>query len=272
MQVISIQSQVAYGHVGNSAAAFPMQLGGLQVVQVPTTLLSNHPHYATMRGRMLESALVSDLLRGVEERGLVDTAAIILTGYMGSVETARIVANFIRRAKERNPSLFYVCDPVMGDDDLGVFVADGLPEIMRSDLVPLADLITPNQFEFEMLAGMSARDEASLLSAAELIVSGSGKQIVVTGCHLTNTPDNHVEVVTPQGGHLYRVAAPRLPIRPCGTGDLFTGLLVVELAKKTSLSTAMQIAAGRIRHVLERTMKTGSEEMRLDALLSANSN
>jgi len=83
MQVISIQSQVVHGHVGNSAAVYPLQAAGFEVAAVPTTLLSNHPHYPTMRGRVLEADLVADLLLGVEERQLPQQAAAILTGYMG---------------------------------------------------------------------------------------------------------------------------------------------------------------------------------------------
>src|SRR3954467_10938904 len=111
MNVISIQSQVAFGHVGNSAAVFPMQMHGIDVIAVPTTLLSNRPGYPTIRGRVLEAALVADLLLGIEERGAVDTCRIILSGYLGSAEIAAVVADFVARAKARHPALRYVCDP-----------------------------------------------------------------------------------------------------------------------------------------------------------------
>ena len=122
MNVISIQSQVAYGHVGNSAAVFPMQMHGIDVTAVPTTLLSNRPGYPTIRGRVLDAQLVANLLLGIEERGAVDTAQMILSGYLGSPDIAAVVADFVARAKARNPELLYCCDPVlgtlnMGDDD-----------------------------------------------------------------------------------------------------------------------------------------------------------
>src|SRR5580692_8919014 len=109
MSVISIQSQVAYGHVGNSAAVFPMQLHGIDVVAVPTTLLSNRPGYPTIRGRVLDAELVADLLLGVEERGAIDTCAMVLSGYLGSAAIAAVVADFVARAKARNPKLAYAC-------------------------------------------------------------------------------------------------------------------------------------------------------------------
>ena len=120
--IISIQSQVAFGHVGNSAAVFPMQLHGIDVVAVPTTLLSNRPGYPTIRGRVLEAELVADLLRGIEERGAVERASMILSGYLGSAEIAGVVADFVARAKARNPALRYTLDPVLGDRDRGLFV------------------------------------------------------------------------------------------------------------------------------------------------------
>ena len=177
MLVISIQSQVVHGHVGNSAAVFPMQAEGVTVAAVPTALLSNHPHYSTMRGTVLDAGLVADLLRGVEERGLVERATVLLTGYLGSSAIAEHVACFAAAARKHDPNLVYLCDPVMGDDDLGVFVADGLTDIFRDQLVPLASIITPNQFELELLARTKARDTAGFLAANDGIAHGGAGEI-----------------------------------------------------------------------------------------------
>src|SRR6201989_2421765 len=157
MNLISIQSQVAFGHVGNSAAVFPMQMHGIDVIAVPTTLLSNRPGYPTIRGRVLEAPLVADLLLGIEERGALDGCKMILSGYLGAPEIATVVADFVARAKARNPALLYCCDPVLGDRDRGLFVHAGIPSLVRDRLCPLADIITPNHFEFDFLCGASAR-------------------------------------------------------------------------------------------------------------------
>src|SRR5439155_17724320 len=148
MLVISIQSQVVHGNVGNSAAAYAMQAEGVNVAAVPTTLLSNHPRYPTLRGRVLDAELVADLLRGVEERDLVDEAAVLVTGYLGSPDNAVVIADFVERALSRNSKLVYLCDPVIGDDGR-VYVADGILDVLRHRLLPAANLITPNQFELE---------------------------------------------------------------------------------------------------------------------------
>ena len=156
MSVISIQSQVAYGHVGNNAAVFPMQMHGIDVIAVPTTLLSNRPGYPTIRGRVLEAQLVADLLLGIEERDALDTCEAILSGYLGSPDIAAVVADFVARARARNPAPTYCCDPVLGDRDGGLFVQADIPPLMRDLLCPLADIITPNHFEFEWLCGAKA--------------------------------------------------------------------------------------------------------------------
>src|SRR5690625_3912363 len=124
--IVSVQSQVAFGHVGNSAAAYPMRACGVEVIEVPTTILSNNPHYATMRGTLLTGELVGDVLTGLGERGIVARTPLILSGFLGRAETAQALARFIRAAKAENPAIRYVCDPVMGDADLGYFADEAL--------------------------------------------------------------------------------------------------------------------------------------------------
>jgi pyridoxine kinase len=133
--VISIQSQVVHGHVGNSAAVFALQACGIEAAGVPTTLLSNHPRYSSMRGRVLDAELVHDLLTGVEERGLVDNCEILITGYLGSTAIAAKVIDFVRRSKARNSSLIYLCDPVMGDAETGFYVGEELRALFAEGLV-----------------------------------------------------------------------------------------------------------------------------------------
>ena len=185
MNVISIQSQVAYGHVGNSAAVFPMQLHGIDVVAVPTTLLSNRPGYNTIRGRVLDAQLVAELLLGIEERGAVDTAQMILSGYLGSADNAAVVADFVARAKARNPALAYCCDPVLGDRDRGLFVHADIPPLVRDRLCPLADIVTPNHFEFEWLCGTKAATIDQVIEAARNLMARGPSTVVVTSAELS---------------------------------------------------------------------------------------
>jgi pyridoxine kinase len=263
MTVISIQSQVAYGHVGNNAAVFPMQMHGIDVIAVPTTLLSNRPGYPTIRGRVLEAQLVADLLLGVEERGAVDSASMILSGYLGSPEIATVVADFVARARARNAALRYACDPVLGDRDRGLFVQSDIPPLVRDRLCPLADIITPNHFEFEWLCGAKATTSAQMVDAARVLMARGPSTVVVTSAELSDTPDGQIETLAVERSQAWRVRTPKLPINPNGTGDLFAALFVSARVRGQDTPDALGHAASAIYAVLERTAARGTGEMRI---------
>jgi len=263
MTVISIQSQVAYGHVGNSAAVFPMQMHGIDVIAVPTTLLSNRPGYPTIRGRVLDAQLVADLLLGVEERGALDTCRMILSGYLGSAEIAAVVADFVQRAKARNPALLYCCDPVLGDRDRGLFVQADIPPLVRDRLCRLADIITPNHFEFEWLCGAKATTTDQAIAQAQALLARGPSTIVVTSAELADLPDGQIETLAVERSQAWRVRTPKLPISPSGTGDLFAALFVAARVREKDTPDALGHAASVIFAVLERTAISGTEEMRI---------
>ena len=263
MTVISIQSQVAWGHVGNSAAAFPIQLHGIDVIAVPTTLLSNRPGYATIRGRVLDVQMVADLLRGIEERGALEGAQMILSGYLGSSDIASEVADFVAHAKAKNPALRYCCDPVLGDRDRGMFVRDDIPPVVRDDLCPLADIITPNHFEFEYLCGAKAGTIEQVIAQARALIARGPSTVVVTSAELADTPGDEIETLAIERDAAWRVRTPRLPVTPSGTGDLFAALLTSARVRGSATPDALGHAASAIYAVLERTALAGTEEMRI---------
>ena len=267
MTVISIQSQVAWGHVGNSAAVFPLQTHGIDVTAVPTTLLSNRPGYPTIRGRVLDAQLVGDLLLGIEERGAVDTCRMILSGYLGLAEIAVVVADFVARAKTRNTTLIYCCDPVLGDRDRGLFVRADIPPLVRDLLCPLADIITPNHFEFEWLCGSTATTSGQMIAQAQTLLARGPSTIVVTSAELEDTSHDEIETLaierTKDGLKAWRVRTPKLPISPSGTGDLFASLLMSARIGGSDTPGALSHAASAIFAVLERTANSGTEEMRI---------
>jgi pyridoxine kinase len=244
---------------------------GIDVIAVPTTLLSNRPGYPTIRGWVLDAQLVSDLLLGVEERGALDTCEAILSGYLGSPEIAAVVADFVARAKARNPKLTYCCDPVLGDRDRGLFVQADIPPLVRDRLCRLADIVTPNHFEFEWLCGAKAATIEQLIAQAHTLISRGPSTIVVTSAELADTPDGQIETVAIERSKerskepfkAWRVRTPKLPISPSGTGDLFAALLVSARVRGSDTPDALGHAASAIFAVLERTAARGTEEMRI---------
>ncbi len=259
--VISIQSQVVLGHVGNSAALFPMQAAGLEVAAIPTVVFSNTPDYPTLRGRALPADFFAELLLGAKERGLPERAAYIVSGYIGSPEVAELTAGFIAEAKRLNPGLTYLCDPVMGDAGPGLYVPGSIAEIHRDQLLPLADLATPNPFELSWLTGRELRTLDDLRDARAALRLAEGARLITTGCALDDTPSGHIESVILSGPEVTRHPAPHLPIALPGTGDLYAGLLTAALARGRSLPDAVEMAQQLTGRALQRAAALGAGEV-----------
>ncbi|MCL4068684.1 pyridoxal kinase [Pseudomonas sp. GX19020] len=240
--VISIQSQVVFGHVGNSAALFPLCAAGLEVAAIPTVVFSNTPDYPSLRGRALPEDFFADLLLGAMERGLPERADYIVTGYIGSAAIAHMAADFIAKAREINPRLVYLCDPVIGDAKPGRYVPEAVVAVIRDELLPLADLTTPNPFELSLLSGQKIARLEDLSQARAGLNLRPGARVIATGCVLEDSPEGCLEsvVITPEG--VSRHPAPHLPLALSGTGDLFAALIIAGLGRGRSLSEAVVFA------------------------------
>jgi pyridoxine kinase len=258
--IISIQSQVVHGHVGNSAALFALQLLGIEAAAVPTVLFSNHPRYSSCYGKVLDAALVRDLLSGIEERGLIEKCKMLISGYLGSPGIAAVVNNFVTRAKARNPKLAYLCDPVMGDTSTGFYVCEELRAAIAEGLVPLADILTPNQFELQTLADRDLISIEAICAAAR----GLGPATVaVTGVRLEATPADMVQTLAVEPEAAWVIATPQLSCSPCGTGDLFAALFAAALVQGLSTRAALGRAVSGLYAVLEETETRRCNEMAL---------
>ena len=154
--ILSIQSWVATGHVGNAAAMFPLQRLGAEVWAVHTVQFSNHPGHGGFAGQVFGGAAVREVVDGIEARGLLGACDAVLSGYLGDAGTGGAVLHAVDRVRALNPAALYCCDPVIGDTGKGVFVRAGIPELLAAQAVPRADVLTPNQFELEHLTGVPA--------------------------------------------------------------------------------------------------------------------
>ena len=147
MNVLSIQSSVVYGHVGNRAAVPALERLGHDVWPVDTVAFSNHPAHGSFRGRIVPAAEVRDLIEGLAARGVLGRCDAVLSGYLGDPATGAVVEDAVARVRAANPRTLYCCDPVIGEVGRGAYVRAGVPEAFRDRLVPLADIVTPNPFE-----------------------------------------------------------------------------------------------------------------------------
>ena len=165
--VLSIQSSVAYGHVGNSAATFPLMRMGLEVWPVLTVHFSNHTGYPTWHGPLLSAADIAAVVQGIDERGVLGQVDAVLSGYQGAEDVGEVIVHTVELVRRRNPAALYCCDPVLGDMDRGFYVRPSIPDLMRTRVVPAAQVTTPNQFELEALTGRPVRTLDEVLAAAD---------------------------------------------------------------------------------------------------------
>src|SRR4051812_33561986 len=224
MNILSIQSHVAYGHVGNAAATFPLQRIGIEVWPIHTVQLSNHTGYGVWTGRMFDAGLITELVQGIAERGVLGQCDGVLSGYMGSAETGAAILDAVARVKAANPHARYCCDPVIGDVGRDVFVRPGIPEFMRGHAVPAADIVTPNQFELDHLTGRASATRRDALAAIEALHTLGPKIVVVTSLHTEETPPDAIDLFASDGAGRFRVRTPKLPIAVNGAGDAIAAL------------------------------------------------
>lgn len=262
--IVSIQSAVAYGHVGNSAAVFPLQRLGFEVWPVNTVLFSNHTGYGTWRGHVLTVDQVREILRGIEERGAFDRCAAVLSGYLGDAELGLAVLETVAQVKVRRPDALYVCDPVMGDLDDGFFVRPGIPEFFRDRAVPAADIVTPNQFELAVLADRELSTFDDVLAAARLVRGLGPRMVVATSLRLAERPGELGVLAETEAGS-WVIWTPRLDIHLNGTGDAFTALILAHYLRHGEPAGALEAAASAMFALVEATMAAGRRELALVA-------
>ena len=266
--IISIQSHVSYGHVGNSAAVFPLQRLGHEVWPVNTVLFSNHTGYGAWRGQVLPVAMVREVLGGVEERGGFDRAKAVLSGYLGSAELGQAVLETVSLVQARRPDALYVCDPVMGDVDRGFFVTEGIPAFFKHEAVPRAGIVTPNQFELAFLAGRELVSLADVLEAARIVRAMGPRLVMVTSLELGERP-GELGVLAETSAGTWVVWTPRLDIQLNGTGDAFTALtLAFWLATGGDAAATLEAAASAMFGLVEATLAAGERELVLVAAQS----
>ena len=263
MRLLSIQSEVAYGHVGNSAAVFPLQRLGVEVLPVSTVLFSNHTGYGAWRGLRLAPEDVAEVLLGVEERGAFADLDVVLSGYLGNAGVAAVVADAVRRVKATSPTAVYACDPVMGNATVGRFVSPDVPEVLRREVVPVADLITPNQFELGLLTDTEPSTLESLLLAVDLARAMGPGTVLVTSVERDGGDPASVEmlVVDPAGAWLVRT--PRLPGTFGGTGDITAALFTAHLVATGDAALSLARTASSVFDLIELTVDSGDRELRL---------
>jgi pyridoxine kinase len=265
MNLLSIQSHVAYGHVGNAAAVFPLQRMGVEVWPIHTVQFSNHTGYGEWKGEVFDAGLIRDVVAGIEARGVLGECNGVLSGYMGGADIGEAILDAVATVKRANPEARYCCDPVIGDVGRGIFVRPGIPEFMKAKAVPAADIITPNQFELDYLSGRPSTTPAQARDALKAVHDLGPRAILVTSLHTTETPDDSIDLLASDGSGCFRLRTPKLPLSVNGAGDAIAALFFAHYLGEENIGMALSRAASSIFGILSKTAEAGSREIQLIA-------
>jgi pyridoxine kinase len=263
VKILSIQSAVAFGHVGNSAAVFPLQRIGVEVLPVNTVNFSNHTGYGAWRGPLIAPHDVQEVILGIEERGVLPRVDAVLSGYQGGVGIGDVIVDAVQRVKAANPSALYACDPVMGNAKSGCFVAPEIPDLLRDRVVPVADIITPNQFELGYLTGTEPDTLESTLASADLARAMGPSTVLVTSVERPDRDPETIEMVVVDHAGAWIVRTPFLPFKANGSGDVTAALFTAHYVETRDAKLALERTVSSVFDLIETTFRSGERELQL---------
>lgn len=261
--ILSIQSHVAYGHVGNAAAVFPLQRMGFEVIPVHTVQFSNHTGYGEWSGQIFSAEHINDVFRGLEDRGVLGRVDAVLTGYLGDATIGTMIAELAEKIKAP-----WCCDPVMGDVGRGFFVREGIPEFFKQTAIPRASIITPNQFELEFLTGQPITTLSEAQAACRTIHRQGVETVLLTSLihHETDASDIQM-MASHRDGSQYIITTPRFhfDIAPNGSGDATSAVFLGNILNGCSLDQALEKTTAAIYGLFDKTYDLQQRELALIA-------
>lgn len=263
MRFLSIQSHVAYGHVGNSAAVFPLQRAGHEVWPVLTVNFSNHTGYGAWGGPLIPADDVRAVVAGIEDRGVLGSVDGVLSGYLGGEAIVEVVLDAVARVKAANPQATYTCDPVMGNAKSGCFVAPTIPPLIRERALPVADIITPNQFELGFMTGTDPDTIESTLESVDRARDLGPDTVLVTSVLRPDREPDTIEMLAVDGEGAWILQTPHLPFKANGSGDVTSALFTAHYRESGSAKVALERTASSVFDLLQVTLESGERELRI---------
>ncbi len=259
--ILSIQSFVSLGHVGNRAASWALQHLGLEIWPVPTVWFAHHPGHGPPAGSRFDAAWLEEVLDGLLRRAPLGRCAGVLTGYLGGADQATVVRRAVGRLRRLRPGVPWLCDPVLGEEETGLFVPRELAERLREELVPAADIVTPNRFELAWLTGIDPRDPTTAREAARVLRATGPDTVLATGVPAAGGRAIGILLECPAGA--FWIETPRLPCRAHGTGDLLAALYLGLLVRGEAPERALARAVSVLYAAIEATVRADAPELRL---------
>jgi len=265
LHILSIQSWVAYGHVGNASAVFPLQRLGAEVWTINTVQFSNHTGYGHWTGQVYTGAQVRDLVDGIAARDVLRHCDAVLSGYMGDAAIGEAILHAVARVRSENPNAVYCCDPVIGDVEEGVYVRPGIEEFLRDHALLQADIATPNRFELERLTGLACTTLSDAKRAAAALADrlrpDGLRCVLLTSLDSRETPRDHLDLMVFEDGRYHLLRTPRLPVAVNGAGDAIAALFLFHRLRSGSAVAALEAAGSAVHGLLKRTAEAASREI-----------
>jgi pyridoxine kinase len=265
MNILSIQSWVAFGHVGNASAVFPLQRLGAEVWAINTVQFSNHTGYGDWKGAVYSGQSVRDLVDGIAARGALQSCDAVLTGYVGGADIGDAILHAVASVRRANPTALYCCDPVIGDTDTGVYVRPGIEDFLRGHALPAADIATPNRFEIERLTGLDCSTlhgaKQAVLRLRSMLHADGPACVLLTSLETDSTPPGFIDMMTFADGTFHLLRTPRLGITVNGAGDAIAALFLFHHLRTGRAVAALEAAGSSVFGLLRQTAEAGSREI-----------
>jgi len=261
MAILSIQSGVACGSVGNAAAAFCLRRAGHEVWPVDTVSFSNHPGHGRYRGEVRPAKAVAEIVDGLADLGVLGRCQAVLGGYMGTAATARVVLDAVRRVKAARPRALFCCDPVMGDRESGAYVAEDLVAAFRDESVPAADILAPNHFELELLTGRPLPSLGDVIDAARGLIDRGPALVVVTSVIAADMPNGSIATLAVTTAGAWGVTTPRLEFTARGAGDALAALFLGHRLDGAEPPAALAGAVSSVFAIITATAEAEAPEL-----------
>ena len=272
-KVLAVSSEVGIGAVGLSILRFVLAAQKVSLLSLPTVFLPSRPDMGTVLRHIFPAQLLEQQIEALNHDGLLDTLDGVLTGYFAEAEQVTVMAKTIRALKTQNPDLYVLVDPVLGDFDTGLYVPSDVAARVRDELVPLADIITPNLFEFLWLTGEESLQDAHgpdvLQSLFQLRYKVAVPRLVITSAQIR--PPKLLtcliadDVVTGFESHYF-------PAVPKGTGDVFAATLLGHLLQHGSSHEKLEEGVRATVKALERVADKAQGLSQIEPYLLFNPN
>ena len=262
MAVLSIQSHVVFGYAGNSAAVFPMQRLGREVWAINTVEFSNHTGYGSWRGKILGAELAQELVTGLEERGVLNRCEAVLSGYLGDASVGKAIIDGVKKVRNASPKALYCCDPVMGDVGRGFYVKPDIPDMFKKELLPLADIICPNQFELEALTGINTSTIDNAINAINILHETGPSIVLVTSFR---EKEGELSMLASNKTNIFKITTPELPLGSgaAGTGDMTAAVFLSRYLETRDLEKTLLLSTASVFGILEASYNSAGQNEKL---------